>query len=463
MYRILSALVMGAALAAPAQAQIDATHDDCSTAFAAVDGVYTFDTTGATSSGVLASGLPAWIEGIANTACEDFNGAPDDLHLDVWIAFTAQSTSEYTISTCNTSSYDSKMAIYSGVCGTQVARACNDDGVTCLNFTSELVVDGLAAGQTYLVQLGSFSALDMGTGTIDMNPTAPPPPGPANDDCAAAELISGDGSFPFDSTSAQTSGLVNHPLCDPGGFDGLVYNEIWFAWTAPVSGNATVSITTPMDSKLAIFDGGSCATSTLVDCDDVITPGGGEIVGAPVLAGNTYLIAIGGWQAGETGSGDMVIATTPAGPGVVFCSANPNEATSLGGTTGALIYSSGTASVADNDLVLAAGPIRPNEPAILFYGESQVNGGAGLAFGDGLRCAGGSTVRFFPPIFSDAAGVLIQPLDNTAGFVSGASIPVISGATRHFQFWYRSPNGPFGNGGLSGFNLSDGLAVTFLP
>ena len=48
-------------------------------------------------------------------------------------------------------------------------------------------------------------------------------------------------------------------------------------------------------------------------------------------------------------------------------------------------------------------------------------------------------------------------LMNTAGGAAGGG-QIQAGATWNFQAWYRDPAG-----GPSGFNLSDGLGITFCP
>ncbi len=38
---------------------------------------------------------------------------------------------------------------------------------------------------------------------------------------------------------------------------------------------------------------------------------------------------------------------------------------------------------------------------------------------------------------------------------------VTAGSTWNYQFWYRDP--PGGGGGPAGFNLSNGMSITFCP
>ena len=85
------------------------------------------------------------------------------------------------------------------------------------------------------------------------------------------------------------------------------------------------------------------------------------------------------------------------------------------------------------------------------------------AFGDGRRlvAAGTSGVYRYPVRTSDASGVIVEGPDLVAhasqNFGTGGT-PVV-GATWFFQGWFRDPGGPCG----SGFNLTPGLAVRFLP
>ena len=90
-------------------------------------------------------------------------------------------------------------------------------------------------------------------------------------------------------------------------------------------------------------------------------------------------------------------------------------------------------------------------------GPSQV---PATAFGDGLRCVGG-TLRRFPVVAANAAGTA----DIGPGLVaaSGALFPpagtIVAGSTWSFQHWYRDPGGPCG----TGYSVTNAVAVTFTP
>ncbi len=149
------------------------------------------------------------------------------------------------------------------------------------------------------------------------------------------------------------------------------------------------------------------------------------------------------------------------GVGDVFCSGNTGcpcgndgalGAGCLNSTgVGASLSGAGSASAMADDLVFSGADLGANKAALLFAGTTQAGGGAGNPFGDGLRCAQGTTRRLGVRV-SDAAGVAQwgPGLAAIGGFGPGD--------TRHFQLWYRDP---MGGPCMSGFNLSNGLSVQF--
>jgi hypothetical protein len=119
-----------------------------------------------------------------------------------------------------------------------------------------------------------------------------------------------------------------------------------------------------------------------------------------------------------------------------------------GGEIGAF----GSDSVSSDDLVVSAAGLIPGQPALLFSGDNAVNGGNGILFGDGLRCAGGNVVRL---------GVKVPDANGDAtwgpGLVATSGGAWVGGNVRRLQGWYRDPAGPCG----SAFNLTNGLEVTW--
>jgi len=122
---------------------------------------------------------------------------------------------------------------------------------------------------------------------------------------------------------------------------------------------------------------------------------------------------------------------------------------------GARLAASGSASVANDTLVLA-GSGMPNSSVLYFQGTTQQSGGNGAVFGDGLRCAAGSVIRLGTK-FNSAGGSEFpsgaDPLISVRGLVAAGNV-------RTYQCWYRNA-AAFCN--PETFNLSNGIQTTWGP
>ncbi len=132
-----------------------------------------------------------------------------------------------------------------------------------------------------------------------------------------------------------------------------------------------------------------------------------------------------------------------------YCAGLPNSS-----GPGALMSLSGSTSLSANDLTLQVTGASVSQPGLFYYGTTQI----ASAFGDGLRCVGGSSYRLNPMQFTDASGQTTRAI-NYASPPTGSGTGLIqAGDTWYFQYWFRDPAA----GGF-GFNLSDGLELVFCP
>ncbi len=118
---------------------------------------------------------------------------------------------------------------------------------------------------------------------------------------------------------------------------------------------------------------------------------------------------------------------------------------------GANLAASGTASIAADTLVLA-GSGMPNSYALYLQGTTQLGGGAGVVFGDGLLCAGGSIIRLGTQSNVSGASRYPAPGDlpvSVRGLVTAPGV-------RTYQVWYRNA-ADFCTPPT--FNLTNGLEV----
>jgi hypothetical protein len=428
-----------------------AQSDSCTTA-TAIAGQGNFPYNNATAS--------TGTEGQTETLCYDFGSSAIDN--DMWFSWTADATGPATITTCNNTATDTKIGAYPGGGCPTVGSAldCNDDTCGLQSQISFPVVSGTA----YMVQVGNFPGSAGGTSAIDIVIGGPPT---GNDDCAAALAIAGQGNFPYDSSSAST-GIEGQgeTLCYDFGTSGID-NDMWFSWTADATGPATVSMCngTAIDTKIASYPGGGCPTSgSALACNDD-TCGLQSEINFNVVSGTSYMLQIGNFPGVSGGIGSFDISIQgPAEPGTGFCfcdsgnspcgngGAAGNGCANGSNANGANLTASGSASVGADTMVLSASGLAPGQPGLYFQGDNQVNGGAGIVFGDGIRCAGTNVIRL-GVANADAAGN-----SDTSGLGVAISVKggVVLGDNRSYQLWYRDPAGsPCG----ALFNLSNGYNV----
>ncbi|MBK7641435.1 MAG: hypothetical protein IPJ19_00050 [Planctomycetes bacterium] len=129
-------------------------------------------------------------------------------------------------------------------------------------------------------------------------------------------------------------------------------------------------------------------------------------------------------------------------------------------TGGAILAGTGTASLANDTLVLNSTGELPTALSILLQGSTAV---APIAFGDGLRCAGGTLKRLYVRNATGGAISLPQAGDPSISARSAAlGDALTNGATRYYQTYYRDPQlgfcpTPQGNS----WNISSGVFVVW--
>ncbi len=117
---------------------------------------------------------------------------------------------------------------------------------------------------------------------------------------------------------------------------------------------------------------------------------------------------------------------------------------------GSNMAGAGSTSMAAANFTVTADGCPANKPGLFFMGLNQIN----VPLGNGNLCLGGSVKRF-PVVISNGAGVFSQPVDFNA--LPGGLL-LNAGQNANFQCWYRDVAG-----GGAGFNLSDGLNVVLCP
>ena len=283
----------------------------------------------------------------------------------------------------------------------------------------------------------------------------------------AATLTSSGGFLAFDFDNPATggdAGLLLDDCQDLGGpsssatwtFSGLAngeYTVFTYAWAPDNAGfRTTVSVPGSIDAAQSVGGawGGAqalgvtharhrvvVAAGTLAIQLDT-TVGFGSLNGFQLVRGALYPPLCAG---DGTGAACPCANTGASGRGCAN-SVDPG---------GGLLAAAGAASVGADTLLLS-GSGMPSSSALYFQGSSAVAGGAGAAFGDGLRCAGGSVIRLGTK--TNAGGASQYP--------EGGDLPVSvrgavsAGDVRVYQVWYRNA-AAFCTADT--FNLTNGVRV----
>jgi hypothetical protein len=438
-------------------------------------GPFLFDTTTATTGA----------EGQTAGLCS-FTGGPGIEH-DVWFSWIAPTTGHATLSLCGLTSVNAKAAVYAGAgCGTAAIQGCADD--TC---ASQPQLEFLAFdSHVYLIQIGSAPGSSSGSGSFALTVA----PGLWDRTVEAPVITSGSsaglynvrvdtgvaitGDLPGGSSIAATISLyVNGNSSAPGGpVDPGPWNPSpGNQCSAAGCSGCGMSWGPSLIFSVCESDWGWCWTPPpppgYNSCSCVKRDLSHFIwTDVALNFGDTLfarLDAAPGSLAEDQSCNDQSASTIFSDAGTPYCfgdgtgSACPCGNNGVAGNgcanslsaSGAQLTAAGTATISADSLVLTATGM-PNSSCLYFQGTSQQNGGLGIAFGDGLRCAGGSIIRLGTK--SNAGGGSSYPVGGDQPIsVRGLNAP---GSVRTYQAWYRNA-AVFCT--ASTFNLTNGLSISW--
>ena len=245
----------------------------------------------------------------------------------VWFTFVAPAnadTQDVRVSTdiAGSTLDDTEIAVYEapGDCNDLTTLTnelgCNQDGGVDINFNSILDLTGLTPGDTYYVQVDRWGSANDGTFGIEIDYTPP-----ANDDaCDAINLTIDDTPAPDQYDIFGASSQPNEPVavCFNSGING----SVWFTFTAPSNGEATVTTDftggSLIDTEIAVYEApGDCNDLTTltneVDCnqDGGVDVDFNSIINLTGLtAGDTYYIQVDRWGSADDGTFGIEVQST---------------------------------------------------------------------------------------------------------------------------------------------------------
>lgn len=276
-----------------------AQGDDCSTA-EPINPTLTQCTYQAGSSG----------NGTQSMATCSGGGNADD---DVWYSFVANST-EMDITVSPTVGYDAVIQLFSGSCGSLSSITCQD--VNGVNGLEVLQATGLSIGVTYYFRVYHYG-VGSGTSTFQVCVTGLAP-ATNNTPCSAYALPTVTPSCNY--LTYTNAGSAGSSVPSPSGCGGsspfqggYAGGDVWFSVVVPASGELDIH-TQQLDfgdGAMALYSG-SCASPTLVACDDDGDPGDGilmpHIYQTGLTPGATMWIRV--WEYGNNNNGEFGICVT---------------------------------------------------------------------------------------------------------------------------------------------------------
>ncbi len=182
-----------------------------------------------------------------------------------------------------------------------------------------LTVSGIGPGDEIVLLVCAWSYSGTGSYALDVDFT------PVNDSCANPIAVV-NGATDFGNLRATNDGPTEFPLCG-----STIGADVWYCYTASCSGNLTANLcNSGFDTVLAVYDNCTCPTGTsAIACNNDSCGVQSELT-VPVVAGEQYLIRVGG-ASSATGAGTLSLNCTPTGACCdgTFCSIE-TEADCLG-------------------------------------------------------------------------------------------------------------------------------------
>ncbi len=266
-------------------------NDECATAIALT--VNPDFGCGMTTSGTIAG---ATNSDIGQSPC---GGTEDD---DVWFTFVATSTT-HQVSLVNITGGTSDLyhAVWSGDCGNLVNLTCSDPNTSS--------VTGLTVGETYTLQVYSWTATAGQTSNFEVCIGTPPPP-PANDECADAVALTVNDDFLCGSTTPGTIASATNSGMGNATCGGTEDDDVWYTFEATSTDHrvSLINVTGGTSDLYHVVYSGPCDDLTEVFCSD---PNTSNLTGLTV--GETYTVQVYSWTstAGQTSNFDICIGTPP--------------------------------------------------------------------------------------------------------------------------------------------------------
>ncbi len=251
-------------------------NDDCANAITVACGSATTGTTTAATN--------------ENTAVCGISGVTTQNTPGVWYKYTGDG-SDVTVSTCSSTitSGDSRIAVFSGSCGTLTCVGGNDDaGATgcSTNSLASNVTFSTATGTDYYILVYAYSTSSLNF-ELNVSCVAACSPATGNDDCASALALTVDASATTstDNSCSSASLGLTYPSCS-GLFN--TYYDTWYSFDTGSSTDFNVTLANASGATGFVVYSGTCDALTQITGSCYTAAGTAALTG--LNTGSTYYI-----------------------------------------------------------------------------------------------------------------------------------------------------------------------------
>ncbi|MES2410503.1 MAG: T9SS type A sorting domain-containing protein [Bacteroidota bacterium] len=275
-------------------------NDDCAGAITVTCGSATTGTTTSATNENMA------VCGISGVTTQNTPG--------VWFKYVGDG-SDVTVTTCSPTitAGDSRIAVYSGACGTLTCLGGNDDAQAAgcaTNTLASIVTFSTVSGSEYYILVYSYSAASPGTNPINfelnVSCVAACSPATTNDDCASAmPLTIGTTATGTDNLCSSPSLGTTYPSC---GNQFGTYYDTWYSFNTGSDANFTINLANSTGTTGYALYSGDCATLAMV-AGSCTTTGGSTLV-TGLATGSVYYLRVFSTTPSARGSFELTVTAT---------------------------------------------------------------------------------------------------------------------------------------------------------
>ncbi len=213
----------------------------------------------------------------------------------VWWTWVAPSNGTATVTTAG-SSVDTLLAVYSGSAISALTLIAGNDQDPAGGNTSRVTFNATAGSTYHFAVDGTNTGLSIAAGTISLNlALTAAPVAPANDNFANRITIIGSSVTVTGSNVGATKETSEPSHAGNGGG-----RSVWWTWTAPSSGVATIKTEgSGFDTLLGVYTGSAVSALATVAQNDDFDAGTTSLVTFNAVSGVAYRIAVDGFLGGS--------------------------------------------------------------------------------------------------------------------------------------------------------------------